>query len=444
MLVLSSALAFVRPASPAQLHDYLLGDWALEKRMRYERGGLSGTFAGGAAFSPLVHESRPLLLGFAEHGHAVLDGRQRFEARQRLLWDCGSRSDELVHVSFDTAPGGDSRTVEAILDGARPFHTVRLGGAAVTPPFSHPCARDLYTGRLCFESADRFELHWQVDGPTKSGEVRSTFVRRADPRRRRGAVRACATGGGSDDERADGPDEGEGLTIGDLLAEVAARQARELPPGALLEVMESSIDALLEGGAAELDEAAAILSAELEFVGSNMSAALERKLGEAEVQALRRLQATTRALQDGMITPARAAIAGELDTLNRTTSEYEALKAEDTGRLGSRPRRGRGPQAAPLPSGASSALVRACEVSASALGLLFFLAALGAVGGLEGLVGGDAYRSLVLGWRAALGASLAVYAAALLRLLGAQRGDAVAEPEPGDPIDPRPRDDASG
>ena len=155
--------AWQRPCTAGALCDYFAGSggrWRLSKEMSYERGGISGTFNGGAHFSRLGEE----WLAYSELGKATLGEEgskpQIFEASRRLLYDCSQPAGR-VECYFDEAT---DRTPNGVREGAKYFHEIQLPMAseAAVPPFEHPCGPDLYRGRLIFMAsvaALRFSLH---------------------------------------------------------------------------------------------------------------------------------------------------------------------------------------------------------------------------------------------------------------------------------------------
>ena len=161
-----------QPKAPLALREYLLGRWGLSKTMTYMRGGVTGSFAGDASFSLLDHEGG-CFLAYREDGNAILGAEQAtFSAHQKLLWEFGA---EEVRVHFDESQ--DRTTPQAIVSGARFFHTVELSGERPAP-FTHPCGPDVYRGELVFVSPEEFALVWDVSGPRKLGHIRATFTRR--------------------------------------------------------------------------------------------------------------------------------------------------------------------------------------------------------------------------------------------------------------------------
>uniref|UniRef100_A0A7S3FEY7 DUF6314 domain-containing protein n=1 Tax=Haptolina ericina TaxID=156174 RepID=A0A7S3FEY7_9EUKA len=163
-------LALWPPRTAAALRSYLDGAWRLEKTMKYSAGGVTGTFSGGATFTPLQHETRDLLT-YIEEGQAVLGPeRATFTARKLLLWDF---SDPMAAVFFDEAT---ERSPAAIWEGARFFHHIDLEGDGPSS-FIHHCTPDLYEGAFALGGPDRFELTWHISGPKKDGVIHNTFIR---------------------------------------------------------------------------------------------------------------------------------------------------------------------------------------------------------------------------------------------------------------------------
>ena len=142
--------------------------------MWYERGGVSGTFAGSCHFRQIQHSTLDAW-AYHEVGAAALNGIGTLEAQRRLIWDFTC---PLVRVSFDES--SLDRSDAAILKGARFFHSVSLEGGAVVLS-EHPCGPDVYRGSMLFQGPDSFTMVWRVSGPRKLGEIHSSF-RRQDPR----------------------------------------------------------------------------------------------------------------------------------------------------------------------------------------------------------------------------------------------------------------------
>ena len=163
--MLAVTQCWTAPGSPAAFAQYLGGRWTLGKTLQYERGGISGTFAGSAIFLEITNQ----VLAYEEDGVATL-GSDQFAARAALLYDCSN--DNAVRVFFDEAKNRESAA--AVLAGGRFFHTISwpLG------IFEHPCGPDMYYGRLLLQGPDAFVLDWKVRGPRKYGHVVSRFGRK--------------------------------------------------------------------------------------------------------------------------------------------------------------------------------------------------------------------------------------------------------------------------
>merc|ERR1711862_59566 len=43
--------------------------------------------------------------------------------------------------------------------------------------FEHLCVDDLYRGSFRVRCSDHFDWHWSVKGPTKDGDIKSTYLR---------------------------------------------------------------------------------------------------------------------------------------------------------------------------------------------------------------------------------------------------------------------------
>jgi hypothetical protein len=122
----------------------LAGRWAIERRVRDLRAGMSGRFTGVATIAP---DGR-----WVEEG--TLDfGPYRGPARREL---------RIV--------GGEVR----FADG-RPFHPLDLTGR----PVEHLCGDDRYTGRFHVRGPDAFDVAWEVTGPHTHQRIESAYRRTA-------------------------------------------------------------------------------------------------------------------------------------------------------------------------------------------------------------------------------------------------------------------------
>jgi Family of unknown function (DUF6314) len=128
--------------------EFLLGQWAVERRVVDLRTGREGEFAGTAQFEPA-------------------DGGLRWDERGRLRLG-----------GFDGPAGrrllvmrtGDGWMV-AFADG-RPFHALDLASGV-----EYRCGDDLYTGEYRRHGADELRVRWDVTGPRKRQRIRSIYRR---------------------------------------------------------------------------------------------------------------------------------------------------------------------------------------------------------------------------------------------------------------------------
>eukprot|EP00966_Prymnesium_polylepis_P318120 7348219-Prymnesium_polylepis.1 len=74
-----------QPRTSTALRGYLEGAWGLEKKMEYNRGGVTGTFSGVTIFAPLDHATRPALLTYKEDGQATLGPEKSTFQASKLL-----------------------------------------------------------------------------------------------------------------------------------------------------------------------------------------------------------------------------------------------------------------------------------------------------------------------------------------------------------------------
>ena len=213
----------------------------------------------------------------------------------------------------------------------------------------------------------------------------------------------------------------DGLTMGDLLAAIAARQQGSLPLEDLIDETRGSIDAMLEFGSDELDSIAAELAADLRSVQRNASSTAAELRSEAEQAVLQRFDRSADVLRREA-----AAERSEIEAVRLRIDELRAERAaaQEADQAVERARaRGRGWYGDAETDGwlqerleaaqrAQPEQLRAAQLSTSAIGLL----------GLLGLL------SLALGpgavpepgrvaWGAGVAAALAVYLASMARIL---------------------------
>ena len=225
------------------------------------------------------------------------------------------------------------------------------------------------------------------------------------PRFRARSVRA------SEPSEDDGPSS-SGLTFGDILAEVVARQLSELSLDELIARDERVIDAMLQSAAAELDVEAATLNQELGAVSRNTTAALRSELSAAQARVLDRFDAE--AVELGAASaPYREALR---DEMQRTLEAILARRPlEPSEALSFYGRRG---EVRDRAAAVRSPLYLACEGSAAVAGVLLLVAMLDIVSSTLGVGSRDElHELLVMAWRVAMAATAGVYAGTVATLL---------------------------
>lgn len=145
-------------ASEEDLLGFLLGDWALERRLVDERQGLEGSFEGVARFLP----------GAAGAAAYREDGTMRWQAHVGPAFRalaCAARGPASVDFAF---PDG------------RHFHRLELrrGGYDAL----HLCGEDRYAGHFVLVGADAWRATWHVEGPAKALVIDGTYRRVTTPR----------------------------------------------------------------------------------------------------------------------------------------------------------------------------------------------------------------------------------------------------------------------
>jgi hypothetical protein len=170
--MLSGTVATTRVALPTALFNFLLGEWRLSKTLEYERGGITGSFEGNAEFVPLADTpDKRCLVAFRESGCFIAADERSFKTRNRLLYDFSDPTSVKVFFDECALPDGQ-RTAQAILDGARYFHSISTPSLEMD---EHPCGPDMYRGNIELLAPDEFEIVWRITGPRKDGKIVSTF-----------------------------------------------------------------------------------------------------------------------------------------------------------------------------------------------------------------------------------------------------------------------------
>jgi hypothetical protein len=138
---------------------FLRGCWAIDRRIVDSSSRAVGAFSGTAEFGPEGDAWEWVELGELQWS-AVTHSAVTHKAGRRLLVAVRPDVPCVVDVAFD--------------DG-RFFHRADLSSGADT--FVHGCAPDTYRGSWTVDSADRFRLTWDVEGPAKQIRIRSVYSR---------------------------------------------------------------------------------------------------------------------------------------------------------------------------------------------------------------------------------------------------------------------------
>jgi hypothetical protein len=139
---------------------FLRGSWVIDRDIVDSLCGAAGTFSGTAEFA---HDGEAFSwveageLQWATDSHRA-PVRQR--AGRRLLVAVRPSVPCIVDVAFDNG---------------KFFHRADLSSGS--DAFVHGCSPDTYAGTWTVDSADRFRLMWDVDGPAKQITIRSTYSR---------------------------------------------------------------------------------------------------------------------------------------------------------------------------------------------------------------------------------------------------------------------------
>lgn len=142
----------VRVADPLA---FLLGTWALERRLVDLRLGLEGRFEGLARVEP--GDRAPAT--YREEGLVTWPGHVGPAFR-----------------SLQVVPAGTGALELRFPDG-RFFHRLELVASGYEA--EHPCGRDRYLGRFVLLGPDAWSATWVVEGPAKSQRLEATYTRRS-------------------------------------------------------------------------------------------------------------------------------------------------------------------------------------------------------------------------------------------------------------------------
>jgi hypothetical protein len=138
----------------ADVAAFLRGTWAIDRDITDSLSGATGIFSGTAEFAPAGDS-----WNWVEAGELQW-AAETHQAGRRLLVAVRPSVPCVADVAFD--------------DGTF-FHCVNLSSGSDT--FVHGCAPDTYFGSWTVDSADRFRLTWDVEGPAKQLTIRSTYSR---------------------------------------------------------------------------------------------------------------------------------------------------------------------------------------------------------------------------------------------------------------------------
>jgi hypothetical protein len=202
-----------------------------------------------------------------------------------------------------------------------------------------------------------------------------------------------------DDKPSKSSEDGTSISIGDVLAEIASRQLVDVDP---FEAADARLDTLLHIGASELNQVLENLDNDLDNVQRNMSESLRVEMEAVQEGFMQRLDAATAAL-DAETAPTR-------EYIRRAVQEERRAAAEEAERAGmSGPERARA--LARIAAAKERPVVIWCERSASALGLMAFLA----VAAL--LLKLPVAPPLQWSWTLAASSAMAVYATCIARIV---------------------------
>jgi hypothetical protein len=210
----------------------------------------------------------------------------------------------------------------------------------------------------------------------------------------------------------DGPSP-DGLSLGDLLAEIASRQLNTLPPEELVARDERTIDAMLEAGNEELESELAELVKALGEVEQNTTAVLRSELRSVQADLLQRFDVQASELREAAV-PAKEALR---EDMRRTLAAIRAANPDSgVGELS--PFYGRRDEVRDKIAVVRSPVYRMCEASAAVASLLLIIAVLDAIAAPFGpLERGNLHELAVVVWRVAMAATTLVYLGSVTSLL---------------------------
>jgi Family of unknown function (DUF6314) len=144
----------------ADVAAFLQGTWVIDRDIVDSLSGAAGTFRGSAEFAPDGEA-----LSWVEAGELQWTAETH---RVPVIQKAGRRLLVAVRPSVPCI-------VDVAFDDGEFFHRADLSSGSDT--FVHGCAPDTYYGSWTVESADRFRLTWDVEGPAKQLTIRSSYSR---------------------------------------------------------------------------------------------------------------------------------------------------------------------------------------------------------------------------------------------------------------------------
>ena len=138
----------------ADVPAFLRGTWVVNRDIADSRSGATGEFQGTAEFTPDGNS-----WSWVEAGELHW-ASQTHPAGRRLLVAVRPDVPCIVDVAFDNG---------------KFFYRADLSTGSDT--FVHGCAPDTYYGFWTVDSADRFRLTWDVEGPAKRITIASSYRR---------------------------------------------------------------------------------------------------------------------------------------------------------------------------------------------------------------------------------------------------------------------------